>query len=97
MTMTVVRSLALAASSAASRSPIDDALTAIAPMLSACLRKSMSGCATMAQSCQRLLKLAPPVAICRRLMQPKPWLSSTTMMSFWPRLTEVAISEFNIM
>ena len=32
----------------------------------------------------RLLKLSPPVARCRRLMQPKPRLSSTTMISFRP-------------
>ena len=44
----------------------------------------------------RLLKLSPPVARCSRLMQPKPRLSSTTMVSFRPSMTEVAISEFII-
>jgi hypothetical protein len=49
----------------------------------------------VAVSFSRLLKLAPPVAICSRLMQPKPRLSSTTMVSL-PSITEVAISEFII-
>ena len=44
----------------------------------------------------RLLKLSPPVARCRRLMQPKPRLSSTTIVSLRPSMTEVAISEFII-
>ena len=48
-------------------------------------------------SFSRLLKFAPPVAICSRLMQPKPLLSSTTMVSFLPSITDVAITEFIIM
>jgi hypothetical protein len=42
------------------------------------------------------LNEAPPVAACRRSMQPKPRLSSTTMVSFAPSATEVAISELSI-
>ena len=37
-----------------------------------------------ARRCRRLLNGAPPVACCSRLMQPKPRLSRTTMMSFLP-------------
>jgi len=38
---------------------------------------------------------APPLR-CNRSMQPNPPLSSTTMLSFLPSLTDVAISEFII-
>jgi hypothetical protein len=39
---------------------------------------------------------APPVAACRRSMQPKPRLSSTTMIELGAERTEVAISELSI-
>ena len=56
--------------------------------------KSIVGSVTCLACARRLLKLSPPVARCSRLMQPKPRLSSTTMVSFRPSITEVAISEF---
>ena len=65
-------------------------------MLLACAAKSISGRVSCLACCSRLLKLSPPVARCSRLMQPKPRLSSSTMISFWPIMTEVAISEFII-
>ena len=70
---------------------------AIAPRLAAWAAKSIVGQRHVAAcAASRLLKLSPPVARCRRLMQPKPRLSSTTMVSFRPSITEVAISEFII-
>ena len=50
----------------------------IAPRLAACARKSTD---PMARIGSRLLNAAPPVACCSRLMQPKPPLSSSTMVS----------------
>ena len=96
MTSTVVRSFALAAATARSSSAIEATFSAIAPRLAACAAKSISGSVSWRASFSRLLKLAPPVAICSRLMQPKPRLSSTTMVSLRPSITEVAISEFII-
>ena len=58
--------------------------------------KSISGKVSWQASRNRLLKGAPPVAFCRRLMQPKPRLSSTTTTRLRPSITEVLSSEFII-
>ena len=79
---TVVRSALRARSSAASRSAMPSTFSAIAPRLRACAAKVDRRQSLMPRVARRLLKHAPPVALCRRLMQPKPRLSSTTMVSF---------------
>ena len=89
MTMTKVRGAARASASAASSSAMPATRRETAPRLAAWAAKS-----TPDPEAKRLLKLAPPVAPCSRLMQPKPPLSSSTMVSLAPSCTEVAISEF---
>ena len=49
-----------------------------------------------AASPSRLLNGAPPHACWSRWMQPKPWLSRTTMTSFCPHRHRGAISELSI-
>ena len=94
ITTTLVRSAAKARRSAASSSAMPSTCSASAPRLAACAPKSTVG--GVPQSASRLLNGSPPVARCNRSMQPKPPLSSTTMVSFRPSITEVAISEFSI-
>ena len=91
MTITVVRSSARAATSAASSSARPATLRDRAPRLAAWAAKS-----TPEPFANRLLKPAPPQLRCSRSMQPNPLLSKTTMLSFLPSMTEVAISEFII-
>ena len=74
----------------------ENTFRAMAPREAACAAKSIAGRVSWRASFKRLLKLAPPVAICSRLMQPKPRLSRTTTVSFSPSMTEVAISELSI-
>ncbi len=69
-----------------SSSATENTFRAHAPIAAACAAKSISGSTSCLVSFSRLLKFAPPVAICSRLMQPKPRLSSTTMVSFVPSL-----------
>src|SRR6266700_3645398 len=84
MVKTVVRSVVLAQSTAAPRSARLSTFRASAPMDSACLAKSTeNGCLTR-QSAIRLLKLAPPLPFCRRLITAKPPLSQTIRMILWP-------------
>src|SRR6266700_3163081 len=81
---TVVRSALLAQSTAAPRSARLSTFRVSAPMDSACLAKSTeNGCLTR-QSLIRLLKLAPPLPFCRRLITAKPPLSQTIRMILWP-------------
>ena len=68
--------------------------SAAAPRLRAWPAKSMAGGG--ASSPSRLLNGAPPHACWSRWMQPKPWLSRTTITSFAPIATDVAISELSI-
>jgi hypothetical protein len=98
MHTTVVRFAARARASAASSSGIDLTFSAFAPSDRACAAKSIAGgpSGPCTQSASRLLNGAPPHACCSRLMQPKPRLSSTTIVSFSPSISEVAISEFII-
>ncbi len=56
----------------------------------------MAGRVSWRASANRLLNGSLPTDCCSRLMQPNPPLSSTTMVSFSPSITEVAISEFSI-
>ena len=55
---------------AASSAATPSTLRAIAPRLAAWAAKSIAGSVSCRVCCRRLLKLSPPVARCRRLMQP---------------------------
>ena len=81
MTMTWVRGELSARSRAASSSAMLPTFVASAPRLRACRAKSMSWAAAWGTSARRLLKGRSPTACCRRLMQPKPRLSRTTISS----------------
>jgi hypothetical protein len=91
MTMTEVRVSPRVSTSAASSSARLATFRDRAPRLAACAAKS-----TPEPSANRLLNEEPPQLRCSRSMQPNPPLSSTTILSFLPSCTEVAISEFSI-
>src|SRR6185437_753813 len=96
ITITYVRDAARARSSAAGNAPMSGTFSLAAPSAAACAAKSIGARSWPRASASRLLNGAPPVAFCRRLMQPKPRLSSRTITSFSPRIAAVAISEFNM-
>ncbi len=73
------------------------AFSALAPIDAAWATKSMCDGVSWKAWSSRLLNSAPPVAICSRLMQPKPRLSVTTTVISIPIITAVASSEFSIM
>ena len=60
------------------------------------LQTALKGATWFGSPARRLLKRSPPHACCKRLMQPKPRLSSRTIVSLRPSAIDVAISEFSI-
>src|ERR1700756_4616564 len=91
MTATEVRRAVRIFDKALSSSARLTALHGSAPRLTAWAAKS-----TPEPPGHRLLNEALPQARCNRLMQPKPPLSSRTMLSFLSSAIDVAISEFII-
>ena len=97
MTITEVRSLALATLNASPNSAGLLTVTAWAPIDAAWASKSTAnGSGTVGQSLIKLLKLSLPVLFCNLLITAKPPLSSTSTISFFCVKTLEYKSEFNI-